>query len=115
MSGTSNIVADALSTNQINSIFQQSSYIDWATLAKAQLAEQELLSFVEGNHSLKIKRVSVADTNLTLLCDDSQPGILRPIVPTGFRRTIFNNIHNLSHPGAKATSEQFPNAMYGPT
>ena len=112
LSGTSNIVADALfmlkkglllTRNEINSIFQQSSYIDWATLAKAQLAHQELLSFIEGNHSLKIKRVSVADTNLTLLCDDSQPGTLRAIVPTDFRRTIFNNIHNLSHPGTKAT------------
>ena len=71
LSGTSNIVADALSRSNINSIFQQSSYIDWATLAKAQLADQELLSFIEGNHSLKIKRVSVADNNLTLLCDDS--------------------------------------------
>ena len=103
LSGTSNIVADALSRSKINSIFEQSSYIDWATLAKAQLADQELLSFIEGNHSLKIKRVSVADTNLTLLCNDYQSGTLRPIVPTGFRRTIFNNIHNLSHPGTKTT------------
>ena len=103
MSGTSNIVADALLGSEINSIFQQSLYIDWATLAKAQLADQELLSFIEGHHSLKIKRVSVADTNLTLVCDDSQLGTLRPIVPAGFRRTIFNNIHNLSHPGTKAT------------
>ena len=116
LSGTSNIVADALSRNEINSIFQQSSYIDWATLAKAQLADQELLSYIEDNHSLKIKRVSVADTNLTLLCDDSQPGTLRLIVPTGFRRTIFNNIHNLSHPGTKATFRTISwNAMYGPT
>ena len=104
LSGTSNIVADALPRNEINPIFQQSSNIDWATLAKAQLADQELLSFIEGNHSLKMKRVSVADNNLTLLCDDSQPETLRPIVPTGFRRTIFNNIHNLSHPGTKATT-----------
>ena len=103
LSGTSNIVANALSRGEINSIFQQSSYIDWATLAKAQLADQELLSFIEGNHSLKIKRVSVADTNLTLLCSGSKPGTLCPILPTGFRRTIFINIHNLSHPGTKAT------------
>ena len=40
---------------------------------------------------------------LTFLCDDSQPRTLRPIVPTGFRRTIFNKIHNLSHPGTKTT------------
>ena len=39
LSGTSNIVADALSRSEINSIFQQSSYIDWTTLAKAQLAD----------------------------------------------------------------------------
>ena len=103
LSGTSNIVADALSRSEINSIFQQSSYIHWATLVKAQLADQELLSLTEDNHLLKIKRVSVADTNLKLLCDDSQRETLRPIIPTGFCRTIFNNIHNLSHPGTKAT------------
>ena len=49
LSGASNIVAGVLSRNEINSIFQLSSYIDWATLAKVQLADQELLSFTEGN------------------------------------------------------------------
>ena len=45
----SNIKADALSRSKINFIFQQSSYVDWATLARAQLADQELLSFIENN------------------------------------------------------------------
>ena len=71
LSGTSNIVADALSERKINSVFHQSFFIDWATLAKAELVDQELLSFIEGNHSLKIKRVSVAYTNIKLHFDDS--------------------------------------------
>ena len=56
------------------------------------------------DHSLKIKHVPVAETNLLLLCDESIPGKLRPLVPAGQRQTIFDNIHNLSHPDIKATT-----------
>ena len=46
----------------------------------------------------------VAETDLKLICDESLPGKLRPLVPSGHRRTIFNNIHNLSHSGIKSTT-----------
>ena len=101
--GTSNIVADTLSRQEINTIFKHSISIDYESLAKAQLKDEELLNFLESNHSLKIKSVPVADTSFTLLCDESISGKLRTLVPSGHRRTIFNSIHNLSHSGIKAT------------
>ena len=36
--------------------------IDYESLAKAQLKDEELLNFFESNHSIKIKSVPVADT-----------------------------------------------------
>ena len=37
-----------------------------------------------------------------IICDKIN-NILRPIVPVQYRRTIFDLIHNISHPGIKAT------------
>ena len=102
--GSSSIVADALSRQQVCAVFQHSVQIDLESLAKAQLPDKEFLELMNCDHSLKIKHVPVAETNLQLLCDESIPGKLRPLVPAGHRRTIFNNIHNLSHPGIKATT-----------
>ena len=79
--GTSNIVDDTLSRQEINAIFKHSISIDYESLAKAQLKDEELLNFLESNHSLKIKSVPVADTSFTLLCDESISGKLRPLVP----------------------------------
>ena len=39
-----------------------------------------------------------------LVCDISN-GSPRPVVPLNFRRQVFNAIHNLSHPGKKATQK----------
>ena len=41
-------------------------------------------------------------SNGTITCDVST-GKPRPFIPPGFRRSIFNSLHNLSHPGIKAT------------
>ena len=77
--------------------------IDYVSLTKAQLKHEELLNFLESNHSLKIKIVPVADTSFIILCDESTSGKLRPLVPSGHRRIIFNSIHNLSYLSIKAT------------
>ena len=73
-------------------------------LNKAQPQDKKLLHFLNTDHSLKIKQVSVAETDLTLLYDESLSGKLRPFVSLGYRRTIFNNIHNLSQSRIKLTT-----------
>jgi hypothetical protein len=38
----------------------------------------------------------------TILVDTSS-GVFRPLVPAAFRRPIFDAVHNLAHPGIRAT------------
>ena len=111
---TSNVVADALSRQEINALFRNSIQIDLENLAKAQAQDKELLHFLNTDHSFKIKQVPVAETDLTLMCDESLPGKLRPLVPLGYRRTIFNNIHNLSHSGVKSTTSMISDRYVWP-
>jgi len=50
--------------------------------------------------SLQVGRVVISGCQL--LCDVST-GQPRPLVPPSFRRRVFNALHSLSHPGARAT------------
>ncbi|KAK3894113.1 hypothetical protein Pcinc_002131 [Petrolisthes cinctipes] len=53
--------------------------------------------------SLKIVRQPVRDHDyLELICDDST-GTVRPVVPKDMRKSVFLVLHNMSHPGRKAT------------
>ena len=45
------LVADTLSRQEINTIFKHSISIDYESLAKAQLKDEELLNFLESNHT----------------------------------------------------------------
>ena len=42
------------------------------------------------------------DNSTTLFCEVSQPNP-RPVIPTNMRNAIFKSMHDLSHPGCKAT------------
>ena len=42
--------------------------------------------------------------NTTILCDVSK-GTKRPIVPDSWQRRVFQTVHNLSHPGTRATRQ----------
>lgn len=99
--GKNNAVADAFSRVEINA----TSYteIDFRAMAHAQESDQETQCLKTSNTNLQLVDIPLeGDDNLTLLCDISQ-GNARPIVPVPFRREVFNLIHNLSHPGARAT------------
>jgi len=75
------------------------SGVDLAAMAAAQAAcpaVDELLS----SSALHIQQVKLADQ--TLLCDVST-GRQRPLVPLDWRRAVLAAIHNISHPGIRAT------------
>jgi transposase InsO family protein len=97
IAGTDNIVADAMS--RIAAIRTD----DLTDLAKAQ-STQEIEEIMEGTTSLIIKRIQIPGTETRLYCDVSLQ-TPRPFVPTSLRRKIFNSIHNLSHPGTKASTK----------
>ena len=52
--------------------------------------------------SLQLQELPAPTTDATLQCDVST-GTPRPYVPQQFRRSVFDSLHNLSHPGIRAT------------
>ena len=97
--GTSNVVSDALS--RIDSL---SVCSDFGAIAAAQLGDTELQEFLQNPNttSLVFKEVPIPDSDKNILCDVST-GIQRPYLPYEFRRPVFNQLHELSHPGVKAS------------
>lgn len=97
ISGQDNQVADALS--RIEAI---STPVDMRDLAVSQHDDPELLNFLNGNTALDLKKIQVPDTKSFIYCDvsTSRP---RPFVTATHRKQIFESLHSLSHPGAKAS------------
>ncbi|KAG7310988.1 hypothetical protein JYU34_003841 [Plutella xylostella] len=98
VAGNQNTVADALS--RIEEISPKP--LDYQSLSRAQEEDAELRSLLRNGTSLKIEKVRLTDSNTQVYCDVSvsQP---RPYLTANFRRQVFDNLHNLSHPGAKAS------------
>ena len=82
-----NIVADALSRININTLLSGANY---ETMAAAQQQDVELQNLrVSPTTSLKLKDVTIGNTSL--LCDVSGQQA-RPVVPLSLRRQVFDNI-----------------------
>jgi hypothetical protein len=93
-----NSVADALS--RIEAIGKS---VDHQTLASAQESDTELRNIINaGTSALCLKKMHFPDDNVTLYCDISGDNV-RPFVPKPLRRSVFNSLHGLSHPGIRAT------------
>ncbi len=105
--GTLNVVADALSRMEVNSITNhQPPCLDFTAMARAQQTDPELtrmLAFPDST-SLQLQQVPLADTDTTIICDSST-GLLRPFVPAVMRRLTFDSLHSMSHPGIRATQK----------
>lgn len=98
ISGKDNEVADALS--RIESI---TSAIDYNELAISQSSDKELKELLTASDtSLQLKRVNWVNSDVQVYCDIGT-GRIRPFITTPFRRQAFATIHELSHPGIKAT------------
>lgn len=97
--GEDNVVADAMS--RISTISLPTPF-DYDEMARVQEDDQELKQMLQTEGSLKLKPIAIGPTSLKLFCDDST-GVLRPYVPKCFRYDVFKAMHNLSHPGVKAS------------
>ena len=72
-------------------------------MAAAQRTDPDLLHLqTSPSPSMTLKEVPLQVSPDPLLCDIST-GVPRPFVPAQFRRTVFNSLHTLSHPGVRAT------------
>ena len=102
--GSDNTVADALSRFPISAVHLSDSLpaMDFQAMAVAQAEDTDIQSLCDDS-SLKLQRVPLTlSDGVTLLCDVST-GVQRPVVPTDFRRPVFDVLHSLSHPGIRAT------------
>lgn len=101
VSGKDNCVADALSRTLINAITTELD-IDYKAMAAAQTEDPEISAYRTAITSLVLEDVPFGPTGTTLLCDVST-GQARPVVPSSWRRRVFEAVHNLSHPSIRAT------------
>ncbi|GFU73225.1 uncharacterized protein TNCV_493501 [Trichonephila clavipes] len=63
---------------------------------------KEILS--SHNSSLKLEKVPILGSNFDIFCNCFAKK-KRPYIPEAFRRIVFNNIHNLAHPGIRITTK----------
>lgn len=110
ISGTSNIVADALSRMETLAI---RAPITLKQIALEQSNDEEIESITK-NTNLEICHVIVDENDgCTVACTPFQ-GKNRPIVPARLRRSIFEQIHNIAHPGQKNTLYAIRSRYYWP-
>lgn len=98
ITGKDNVIADFLS--RIESIGTE---IDFHLIAKHQENDIELQT-AHTDTSLKLKKIKIPNVNVTVLCDTST-GRTRPFIPMGYRQTVFEKVHSLSHPGVRASTK----------
>jgi hypothetical protein len=97
IAGVDNVVADVLS--RVEEIVEAINYED---LAEAQRTDSELQQMKSSNTNLQLKLVAFPGSSSSVVCDVSGQ-TARPFLTPSFRRTAFDLIHNLSHPGIKAS------------
>ncbi|KAI5738876.1 hypothetical protein M8J77_012169 [Diaphorina citri] len=96
--GSQNVVADALS--RVDAIH---ATLDYKSLATSQQTDEELKVPLQGTDSgLHLKLLQMPESDVHIYCDVSTP-TARPFISRPFRRTAFNSIHQLSHPGVNTT------------
>lgn len=100
--GAQNTVPDFLS--RIGSI---TNNIDFDVMANDQNNDTEIQRIIEGkikNTSITLQKIQIPNSDKMLYCH-IQNNIARPFVPTTQRKNIFEAMHNISHPGTRATNK----------
>ncbi|GFY50186.1 integrase_H2C2 domain-containing protein [Trichonephila inaurata madagascariensis] len=70
-----------------------------------QQGDDELKALLSAtNQTLQLKQLRMPGTTTEIYCDISTCTV-RPYVPHALRRNVFLAVHNLSHPGIRATAK----------
>ena len=104
--GSDNVVADTLSRIETNSLVSGTPpVVDYAAMAKSQATDPQIRALQSSSSSpLVVEPIPLPNAGDPLYCDIST-GAQRPLVPREWRRTVFNSLHSLSHPGIRATQK----------
>ena len=98
VAGARNTVADTLSRGGLLSL-TTGTLATPESIAEAQSTDSELDNLTS---SLQLREMPLPDSGATLLCDTTMD-TPRPWVPEALRKSIFRSLHDLSHPGVRAT------------
>jgi cleavage and polyadenylation specificity factor subunit 1 len=98
ISGQDNVVADALS--RVESVTAPPSYND---LAASQDSDDELRTLLGSTTALLLGKQLIPGTTVSIYCD-TFTGNPRPYILSPLRLKVFQSVHELSHPGTKATA-----------
>ncbi|GFX29191.1 transposon Ty3-I Gag-Pol polyprotein [Trichonephila clavipes] len=110
VSGSDNSVADALS--RINAL--NLSTTDLQHLADSQTKDEKLKTLISSNDlSIKLKPLKMENA-LEIFCDISREKV-RAYVPEELRFEVFRSLHNLSHPGIRATKRLIQDRFVWPS
>ncbi|OBQ32412.1 MAG: hypothetical protein AN484_27985, partial [Aphanizomenon flos-aquae WA102] len=101
--GPENVVADFLSrppqVPEATTAAAATTPVNFQALAAAQLTCKETQQLLTSN-SLQIVYQDIGDLQLA---GDASTGVFRPLVPVQFRHNIFNQLHDIAHPGRLAS------------
>ncbi|GFR23890.1 transposon Ty3-I Gag-Pol polyprotein [Trichonephila clavata] len=89
--------------------------IDFSAMAEAQASDEELQAILGKNElSLFLKPLSTDPDSSKLYCDVKQNKI-KPYIPEIFRKKVFLALHNISHPGVRATKRLISERFFSPS
>ena len=103
ISGRDNYVADALSRASVHALHTELA-IDYIAMAAAQKQEGCVDQYRAVGTAMNLQMVPFGPSRTALLCDVST-GRPRPVVPSSFRRQVFDATHSLSHPSIRSTKK----------
>ncbi|CAK1602230.1 unnamed protein product [Parnassius mnemosyne] len=88
--------------------------IDYHKIAEAQDRDSDNIKHLSKQSNLSVKQVTMSMTHLPFYCEAST-STMRPYLPEECRREVFNALHNISHPGVRATRKLITGKFFWPS
>ena len=113
--GSNNTPADTLSRMVVDAVLQENPpIVDFKQMAAAQQQDPDILKLQMSSSSLTLKACPIPMSDGKIIFDMST-GVPRPIVPSLYRRLVFDSLHSLSHPGVRATQRLITSRFVWPS
>jgi cleavage and polyadenylation specificity factor subunit 1 len=99
ISGKGNVITDTLSG--VESVTASPSH---DALVVSQDSDDELRTLLASNNAPRLEKQQIRSNTVSIYCNTSA-GKSRPYVQPTLRLQVFQSVHDLSHPGIKATAK----------
>lgn len=114
ITGDSNVIADALSRIGETEAITRNSY---EIFSREQKNDEQLVKLMHSatkdvNSKYRLERLTLFDTDLVF---ESSTGTNRLYVPSTLRKQTFESLHNLAHPGIRASRKIVTDRFFWPS